>query len=58
MLQVEYDGGKIKELSWNDDTQCVDENGAKLHELIQLITGIISTKDAYKQLPEPCGGYL
>lgn len=57
-FKVEYDGGKIKELSWNDDTEYVDENGAKLHELIQLITGIISTKDAYKQLPEPCGGYL
>jgi hypothetical protein len=57
-FKVEYDGGKIKELSWNDDTESVDENGAKLRELIQLITGVISIKDAYKQLPEPCGGYL
>jgi YVTN family beta-propeller protein len=61
-FKVEYDG-KIKELSWEDyggfPSQKPDQDKVNnLHGLIRLIEGIIKSKDAYKNLPKPCGGIL
>ncbi len=54
---VEYDS-KIKELSWGDNITNEDEKAEKLRELIKLIIDIIESKEEYKKLPEPRGGYL
>jgi hypothetical protein len=61
-FKVEYDGN-IKELSWDDFAGTPSrnpdrDNVIKLRGLINLIKNNISTKDAYKNLPKPCGGYL
>lgn len=47
-----------KFIYWRDDMQIPDEEADKLLELIQLITGFIKSKNEYKKLPAPRGGYL
>ena len=54
---VERDS-QIKRLDWDDSIMNPDEKANKLRELIDLIKGIIESRDEYKQLPEPSGGYL
>ncbi len=56
-FRVEYDG-KTKELLWHDKITNSDEKADKLKELISLIRNIIESKEEYKALPEPSGGYL
>jgi len=56
-FRVEYDG-KTKELLWHAKYVNLDTPGEKLMELINLIRNIIESKDEYKALPEPSGGYL
>ena len=49
---------EIKELWWDDNIGNPDGRASKLRELIQLIENIIRSKDEYKNLPEPKGGYM
>lgn len=56
-FKVEYDS-KVKELWWEDDIINQDKKAEKLRELITLITDIIESKEEYKQLPPPTGGYI
>ncbi len=56
-FKVAYDG-KTKELLWHAKYVNLDLPGAKLMELINLIRDIIESKDEYKALPEPSGGYM
>jgi hypothetical protein len=55
-FKVEYDA-KVKELSWKDNIINEDKKAEKLRELINLIRDIIESKEEYKQLPPPKGGY-
>lgn len=53
----------IKELWWEDkieyyDKKLKDEKAKKLKELIKYIINIIESKEEYKKLPKPRGGYL
>jgi hypothetical protein len=60
---VEKDS-QIKRLDWDDTTLWDDKEtnpdvkADKLRELINLIKGIIESREEYKELPEPTGGYL
>jgi len=56
-FKVEYDS-KVKELSWEDNIINQDKKAEKLRELINLITDIVESKEEYKQLPPPRGGYI
>ena len=57
-FKVEYDSN-LKELWWNDNIfPDYDEEAHKLRELIKLIREIIESKEEYKNLPPPTGGYL
>ena len=47
-----------RELLWHDKIVRKDEKAERLKELIDLIRGIIESKEEYKKLPEPRGGYL
>ncbi len=44
-----------KELSWDD---CYGRVSDKFHQFIDYIIQIIESKEEYKKLPEPKGGYL
>ena len=55
--KVEYDS-KVKELWWEDEIQNENKDADKLRELINLIRDIVKSKDEYKELPEPKGGYM
>jgi len=56
-FKVEH-GSVVKELSWEDEILNEDEKADRLRELINLIRSIIESKEEYKRLPEPKGGYL
>ncbi|MFC1985039.1 hypothetical protein ACFLT4_03350 [Chloroflexota bacterium] len=56
-FKVEYDS-KIKELRWEDKITNKDEKADSLRGLIKLIRDIIESKEEYKKLPPPRGGYL
>ena len=56
-FKVKYDS-KIKELWWEDEIKNENMEADKLRELIKLIRDIIESKEEYKQLPPPRGGYL
>ena len=56
-FKVIYDS-KIKELWWEDEIKNDNIEADKLRELIKLIRDIIESKEEYKQLPPPRGGYL
>jgi hypothetical protein len=56
-FKVEYKSG-IKELKWEDEITNPNEQADKLRELINLIKNIIESREEYKELPEPSGGYL
>jgi hypothetical protein len=56
-FSVEYDS-QIKKLSWADDVTNPDEKASKLRALINLIKSIIESREEYKKLPAPSGGYL
>lgn len=56
-FKVKYDF-KIKELWWEDEIKNENIEADKLRELIKLIRDIIESKEEYKQLPPPRGGYL
>lgn len=56
-FKVEYDS-KVKELWWDDNITNEDEKAERLRELIRLIIDIIESKEEYKKLPSPRGGYL
>jgi len=56
-FRVEYDS-TVKELSWEDEIVNEDKKAEKLRELINLIRDIIESKEEYKQLPPPKGGYI
>ena len=56
-FRVEYDS-KVKELRWEDNITNPDKKAEKLRELINLIRDIIESKEEYKKLPSPRGGYL
>ena len=56
-FKVEY-GSVTKELRWQDEIRNENEKADRLRELIEFITNIIESKEEYKSLPEPRGGYL
>lgn len=56
-FRIEYDS-KVKELRWEDNIINEDKKAEKLRELITLIRDIIESKEEYKQLPPPRGGYI
>lgn len=56
-FKVEYNS-KIKELSWGAEIVNEDEKADKLRELNELIIDIIESKEEYRRLPSPRGGYL
>jgi hypothetical protein len=47
-----------KELFWHDYIINPDEDADKLRELGHFIMQLVMSKDEYKRLPEPRGGYL
>lgn len=51
-------GSQIKEVSWDDRILNEDAQASKLRSLCQLIINIIQSKEEYKILPTPKGGYL
>ncbi len=55
-FKAEYHS-QIKELWWEDEITNKDEKADKLRELINLIRGIVESKDEYKKLPEPRSAY-
>lgn len=55
-FKVKYDS-KIRELSWEDGITNKDERADRLRELIKLIIDVIESKEEYKKLPPPRGGY-
>jgi len=55
-FKVEYDS-QVKELWWDDKIINESEKADRLRELINLIIGIIESKEEYKKLPAPRGGY-
>jgi len=60
-FKVEYNS-IVKELRWTDDVieddLKKDERASRLRELIKLIEDIIESKEEYKKIPAPRGGYL
>ena len=46
-----------KELLWSDSVVNPDQDADKLRELIQLIRGIVESKNEYKKLPPTRGSY-
>ena len=56
-FKVEHDS-RIKEVRWDAEIINKNDKADKLRELIQLITDIIQSKEEYKKLPAPTGGYL
>ena len=56
-FKVRY-GSDTKEIRWDDEILNPNEQANRLRELINLIRGIIESKEEYKSLPEPKGGYL
>jgi hypothetical protein len=55
-FKVTYDGHN-KELLWHEKVTNSEEKADKLRELITLIRGIIESREEYKKLPAPRGGY-
>ncbi|MFC2005181.1 hypothetical protein ACFLUY_03040 [Chloroflexota bacterium] len=55
-FKVEYDSS-ITELRWEDEIKNENKEADKLRELIRLIRDIIESKEEYKELPKPTGGY-
>jgi hypothetical protein len=51
-------GHKVKVLQWEDEITNKNEDTGKLRTLIRLIRDIIESKEEYKNLPSPRGGYL
>jgi hypothetical protein len=51
-------GGTVKELRWDDQYFDQTVPATRLRDLIALIRGIIESKEEYKALPEPRGGYM
>lgn len=49
--------GKEKNIYWKDESVSNSKEAVKLRDLIKRIHEIISTKEEYKKLPEPQGGY-
>ena len=56
-FKVEHNS-KTKELWWDDEITNEDEKAKKLRELIKFIRDIVESKEEYKKLPPPRGGYL
>jgi hypothetical protein len=56
-FKVEYQS-QIKELWWSDCITNPNEKADKLRELIKLIREIYQSKEEYKKLPEPRGGFI
>jgi hypothetical protein len=56
-FKIQHDS-EVKELWWADEIIYEDIQADKLTELINLIRDIIESKDEYKELPEPTGGYM
>ena len=56
-FKVEYDS-KVKELRWEAEIINKNEEADKLRELIKLIRDIVESREEYKKLPTPTGGYL
>lgn len=50
--------GQTKELLWHAKYVNTDPPADKLKELINFIISIIESKEEYKALPKPSGGYL
>jgi hypothetical protein len=50
--------GQTKELLWHEKVTNSEPRADKLRELINLIRGMIESKDEYKNLPESKSGYL
>ncbi|MFZ5632838.1 MAG: hypothetical protein ACOY40_08315 [Bacillota bacterium] len=48
---------RIKELWWDDQIVNANEKAGRLRELIEYIRGIVESKEEYKKLPPPRGGY-
>lgn len=55
-FKVEHDS-KVKELWWEDKIVSNDLKAEELRGLIKLIRDIIESKQEYKELPHPRGGY-
>jgi hypothetical protein len=47
----------VKVVRWEDELSNGDRRAARLRELADLITRIITARPAYKTLPEPEAGY-
>jgi len=52
------DGPVWKEVIWNSGVVYQDDQAADLKGLVDLIIGIIESKDEYKKLPRPRSAYL
>jgi hypothetical protein len=49
---------EVKELQWDDDIVNRNDDADKLRELIKIIRDIITSREEYKQLPEPASGFM
>jgi len=50
-------GNKTKELYWQDDICDPDPKKSEIIQLIDIITGIVKSRDEYISLPQPGCGY-
>ena len=56
-LTIVY-SGKQKTVFWNDESLSEESEAKLLRGMIDRVRSIIESKDEYKKLPEPQGGYI
>ena len=56
-LTIEYNGQQ-KRVFWDDESLSEEAKAKQLRELIDQVVSIIESKDEFKQLPKPQGGYM
>lgn len=49
--------GKIKEITWEDESEAQTREAVRLRDLINKIIDLIKNKNEFKKLPAPQGGY-
>jgi len=56
-LTIGYNG-KQKTVIWDDESLSEESEAKNLRDMINRVISILESKDEYKKLPEPEGGYM
>jgi hypothetical protein len=51
-------GEVVKELRWDDESDDQGARATRLRDFIKLIRDIVESREEYKTLPQPSGGYM